>query len=155
MASLSDVSPAWCSPAAMLLANGRDGSLIIFVTEFVVVVLCLFEYALFYHEIDVFLCRTLFAVHLLCYEACQHPEGIGIFVLEDHRGRLAQLVDLFVPDVLRTLMPGTDEHFQFLVPCYQCHRHVQRTAVTHLYRLYDGKSRVFVLLHGEDACSLS
>ena len=41
MASLSDVSPAWCSPAAMLLANDRDGSLIIFVTEFVVVVLCL------------------------------------------------------------------------------------------------------------------
>ena len=40
MASLSDVSPAWCSPAAMLLANDRDGSLIIFVTEFVVVVLC-------------------------------------------------------------------------------------------------------------------
>ena len=90
MASLSDVSPAWCSPAAMLLANDRDGSLIIFVTEFVVVVLCLFENALFYHEIDVFLCRTLFAVHLLGYEACQHPESIGIFVLEDHRGRVLQ-----------------------------------------------------------------
>ena len=52
-------------------------------------------------------------------------------------------------------MPGTDEHFQFLVPCYQCHRHVQCTAVPHLDSLDDGKGGVVIFLYRKYSCCFS